>query len=87
MKKALGFMAVGAVLAGIGMAIRDLVVEGVFENLPDGDCDCCDCCDCGCDCCCEDECYEFGDAVDDDAETTDEKLTRAADRAVGEYEK
>lgn len=54
MKKAFGFMALGALIAGIGMAVRDLVVEGVFENLPDCDCDDCDCCEsCGCGCDCE----------------------------------
>lgn len=57
MKKALGFMALGAIAAGIGMAIRDLVVEGVFDNLPDcEDCDCCCCSDTCDDCCCSDTC-------------------------------
>lgn len=63
MKKALGFMVAGAAIAGIGMAIRDLIRDGVFEEL---DCyDCCGCCD-DCDCCgcCDDDCKDCEDCED-----------------------
>lgn len=84
MKKGLGYMILGAAMAGIGIAMKGLIEDGVMEYLMDNcedDCDCddedCDFdCPCGCCGCDADDVSESDENKAEPVDTLKEELDK-----------